>query len=430
MTNIILLNIVAVILINIVKGECTGINRMFTQSYGLSLFYFPDKEYVLNLTNQIDITHSIDSFLFTFNNTQYNCSINKTSYQLNEKGINNSFSFDGSCNERNEQKIPINVNFDLTNTSNVSIRIMNTKKNEELKSYSSLNVHEHLYLMQYLLQSSFLSFAIICCGLFISFYGFSQIGRVITLLIMFALYILIEEIYEKTEYISETKELGVFVFIFTIIIGGALGVLIILKGSGIYPFFYGFSFVFSITKVFIYLIPIPYSSYSFYYFYTGISILFSFVIGIALCMLKKDYLCYVYLLTSSFIGAYITTCGLSYQVGGLIYAKVKIDYHYDNKLINDKKLLYCLVYIIGIIIGILYQFFQLSFNINKNALYEEKYNPIISLTHSSDFIVTRKSDEVNRNSFRPSKPISPSEEPDVRVSEGTSNDYGNEENRE
>ena len=74
-------------------------------------------------------------------------------------------------------------------------------------------------------------------GLFISFYGFSQIGRVITLLIMFALYILIEEIYEKTEYISETKELGVFVFIFTIIIGGALGVLIILKGSGIYPFF-------------------------------------------------------------------------------------------------------------------------------------------------------------------------------------------------
>ena len=72
----------------------------------------------------------------------------------------------------------------------------------------------------------------------------------------------------------------------------------------------------------------------------------------------------------------MTTCGLSYQVGGLIYAKVKIDYHYDNKLINDKKLLYCLVYIIGIIIGILYQFFQLSFNINKNALYEEKYNQI------------------------------------------------------
>ena len=64
MTNIILLNIVAVILINIVKGECTGINRMFTQSNGLSLFYFPDKEYVLNLTNQK--YHSLNRFIFIY----------------------------------------------------------------------------------------------------------------------------------------------------------------------------------------------------------------------------------------------------------------------------------------------------------------------------------------------------------------------------
>ena len=422
MTIIILLNLFYVVLINVVKGECTGINQMFAQSYGLSLFYFPDKEYVLNLTNQIDITNKIDSFLFTHNSKQYNCSINKETFQLNEKGTNNSFSFSANCND---STIPIDILFDLTNTSNVSISIKNKETKDVLKSYSSLNVQEHLYLMQYLLQSSLLSYLIILCGLFISFYGYSNIGRVITFIIMFALYILIEEIYEKTEYISETKELGVFVFIFTIIIGSALGILVILKGAGCYPFFSGFTFIYTITKVFIYLIPIPYSSYSFYYLYTGISILFSFVIGIACCIIKKDYLCYVYLITSAFIGSYFTICGLSYQVGGLIYAKVKIDYQYNNiKLQSDKKVLYFIVYIIGVIIGILYQFLQLSSEINKTSLYDGKYNPSISLTNSSDFIVARK---VNRNSFRPSKPISGPEEQD---NEQTSEDYGNEENLE
>lgn len=391
MTNIILINIICVILINVVKGST---NKMFTQSYGLSLFYFPDKEYVLNLANQIDITNELNSFTF-MNKYQYNCEINSQTYKLNEKGTNNSFSFQATCND----SIPIFVYYDLTNISQVSISITNTL-NRELKTFTSLQVKEHLYLLQLFLHSSLIAFLIVCCGLYISFYGYCHVARSTSIIIMFILYTLVEEIYEKTDYISETKELGVFVFIFTIIICGALSILIYLKGTKFYPFFYGFTFIYTITKFFIYLIPISYYSYSFYYLYTGISILLSFTIGGAACLITKKYLCYVYLITSSFIGSYFTICGLSYLVGGLLYAKVKIDYYYndDVKLKDDKNMLYLIIYSIQIVITILFQLFQLLFD--YKTLNKEKFHPTFNLIGPVD------SDEDESNSLGPSNLIS------------------------
>ena len=272
-----------------------------------------------------------------------------------------------------------------------------------------------MYPMQYFLESnnhifSIIKFILLFSGIYISLYGHSNNFLVSTIFIQSFLFILVEEIYEAfpNEIIIDER-LGMFLFIFSLIIGGALGILFNLKLSKSLPFIYTFSSLFTVSRILIYLLPFlgcvdSQKRELFYYSYQAISIVIAIFISTAILYSKSSIQKFTYLVTSSIIGPYIIICGLSYIVGGIVFIKIKM-YFEENELSFNSKNEYIFIYLSFFILSITFQLFHKSFDIRKEKIDEEieQFKKMNSNDTSSslNYIRPRLSTEMENN-FRPS----------------------------
>ena len=368
-----------------------------TTSIGISKFYFSDELfYFITKTNPLfqNITINNTSQGITINSSD-TCKVDLDSFELGD----NIFSFNLNCKEKNTMK----YNFTSKNVTFTYNSKNYTYNYTEAFSYQ-------IFTMQLFLESSkgifsVIKFIVLFSGLYVSFYGYCHIFAVSTLFIQYFLFILVEEIYEiwfRTTIVEE-ETIGMFLFIFSLIIGGAFGILFNLKLPKSLPFIYTFSAVFCLSKILIYLLPY-HSLAKIYFYYLFGSIVLAAMISSAILYSSPGIKKNSFLFTSSIIGPYLVICGLSYIAGGIIYIKIRNNFN-DGELQSDNKNEYLIIYISLFIISVLFQFFQKSFEISKSKLEEEKeeFKKMNSndTSNSINIAKPRLSTEME-NTFRPS----------------------------
>lgn len=364
---------------------------------GISKFYSGDKIYFFNADeptfSNLSITEQSEKIIINNNDT---CTVSLTSLAINDT----FFTFNLSCiNENNTMEYDLKnkkVNF-IYKSQNYSY---NYTQNEQF-SYQ-------IFTMQFFLEStrgvfSIIKFMVLFSGLYVSFYGYCNNFTVSTLFIQYFLFILVEEIYEnvfKTTVI-DNEIIGMFLFIFSLIIGGALGILFNLKFPKSLPFIYTFSAVFCVSKILIYLLPYQ-SLAKNYYTYLFSSIVLAVMISIAVLYSSPRVKKNSFLLTSSVIGAYLIICGVSYTVGGIIFIKIRNNFD-EGQLPSDDKIKYLIIYFSFLIISVIFQFFQQTFDTSKSKLDAEKeeFKKMNSNDTSNSINKPRLSTEME-NTFRPS----------------------------
>ena len=396
-----------VLSLSIIKSESSHLaNLNKTTSVGLSKFYYADKLFYLTLEEpkfeKLNIVIDKDSKTITISKDDKDdiCKINTTTFDLQSQ--DKIFQFNVTCNNDTINTFQYNLNASTINFT------YNNKTNLANKEFSY-----QIYTMQYFLESnnsifSIIKFIILFSGIYVSFYGHSSNFLVITLFIQYFLFILVEELYEAfSELIIVSEILGMFLFIFSLIIGGALGILFNLKLPKSLPFIYTFSAVFSISKIFIYSLPFSnilrqYDIELSYLSYLAISIVIAIIISTAVLYSNPDIKKYSYLVSSSITGPYIIICGLSYIVGGIVYIKIRL---HVEKIPSDSKNEYFIIYLSLFVLSITFQLFHKSFEIRKEQKKEEteQYKKMNSNDTSSsmNYIRPRLSTEMENN-FRPS----------------------------
>ena len=391
--------------LSLIKSDSSHVaNFNKSTSVGLSKFYYADKLFYLTLKEPKfkNLTIDIDKDSQNITINQYDkCKVDTTTFNLQQ---NKTFTFNLTCGDNSNNTLEYYLNTFTINFiyNNIKYPSINNDTNFSYK----------MYPMQYFLESnnhifSIIKFILLFSGIYISLYGHSNNFLVSTIFIQSFLFILVEEIYEAfpNEIIIDER-LGMFLFIFSLIIGGALGILFNLKLSKSLPFIYTFSSLFTVSRILIYLLPFRdyVNSELSYYLYLAISIVIAIFISTAILYSKSSIQKYMYLVTSSIIGPYIIICGLSYIVGGIVFIKIRM-YFEENELSFNSKNEYIFIYLSFFILSITFQLFHKSFDIRKEKIDEEieQFKKMNSNDTSSslNYIRPRLSTEMENN-FRPS----------------------------
>lgn len=404
-----------------------GINSELAYNKGLSFFFYPDKYYYLKLNwnnsnNQItfkqgDISISIDeqsnNFILHYNNNSTkNHSVKKASFEVSTK--KKTFTFNSS-----DDSLMVNISL-----NDKTMNITEINKNDENKvnkyyiSHQFNNSEEGLFIMQSGLEATnnfnLIALLIVISGVFVSYYGKSWQRISICLYMIYALYILVEDIFEESHFVNDSKEICMFLVIFAIIIGGGLGIFLVKKLVNHFRLFIGFAFGYSLSKAILYLFILPYAKYTkvFHYTYFAISLLLSVVIAIISQCKKFKHTDLILIIAFSCIGSYILMSGLSFYLGGLIFSKIimtfyqMVDTEKDMSFLksNNNNIFYLLFYIFNFILSILFNLLSKTYEISKFKLKEEE-----------------KDQELSATIIYKSRPSNESEKPNVTQSSGPIN---------
>ena len=432
------------IFVEVTKSQNLGINYESTYNKRFHFFYYPDKFYYLKLALNDRITFNDNNFyilsnessenitLYSNNGSTKSFSINKLSFDVSTK--NKTFIFNFTDNSIFNISLNDKIKMTISEFNNNDDNMLTNVYRSDPFSLESATIEEGLFLMQYGLEATknfnFITMLIVISGVFISYYGKNWQKSTICLYIIYALYILVEEIYEVSGFVNDTSAICMFLVIFAIIIGGGLGIFLVKKLNNHLKFFIGFAFGYSLSKTILYLFILPYATYTmmFNYIYLFISLLLSVTIGIISHHIKVKNSEVFIIIASSCTGSYILMSGLSFYLGGLIFSKIVMTFYQisDNEgieflLKSNHNIFYLVFYIINFILSILFQLLNKTYEMSKIKFSDEVKDQELSATITDK---PRLSNETERpNLTHNSGPISLVPHDNIEVSRGVDPNY-------